>query len=153
MMVEQLPSAEVDPESDAQAVPSRLRRSPDTQEHVRQRAGLDEPLGLHVPSSSRRRWLLLALGAALLLAMTASTWWAAHRAAPARFLTVTVDRGPVTRTVTATGTVNPELTIIVGSYVSGVIQSVYCDYNTRVKRGQLCAKIDPRSYQAALEQA
>ena len=45
------------------------------------------------------------------------------------------------------------MTIIAGSYVSGVIQEVYCDYNTRVKKGQLCAKIDPRPYQAALEQA
>jgi len=80
-------------------------------------------------------------------------WWAEHRASPIRYLTVAATRGSVTRTITATGTVNPELTIIIGSYVSGVISSVYCDYNTRVKRGQLCAKIDPRAYEAALEQA
>jgi HlyD family secretion protein len=54
--------------------------------------------------------------------------------------------------VTATGTVNPELTIIVGSYVSGVIQELSCDYNTKVKAGQVCAKIDPRPYQATLDQ-
>jgi len=45
------------------------------------------------------------------------------------------------------------MTIIVGSYVSGVIRDVYCDYNTQVKKGQLCARIDPRPYEAALEQA
>src|SRR5487761_2293156 len=50
----------------------------------------------------------------------------------------------VARTVGATGTVNPVLTVLVGSYVSGVIQSQYCDFNTKVKEGQLCAKIDPR---------
>src|SRR5581483_3326029 len=65
-------------------------------------------------------------------------WWADHRTSPVRYLTAAATRGPVTRTITATGTVNPELTIIIGSYVSGVISSVYCDYNTRVKRGQLC---------------
>jgi HlyD family secretion protein len=54
--------------------------------------------------------------------------------------------------VTATGTVNPELTIIVGSYVSGVIQQLYCDYNTQVKAGQVCAKIDPRPYQTIVDQ-
>jgi len=54
--------------------------------------------------------------------------------------------------VTATGTVNPELTIIVGTYVSGVIQELYCDYNTEVKAGQLCAKIDPRPYQTVVDQ-
>ncbi len=62
-------------------------------------------------------------------------------------------RGTVVRSVNATGTVNPVLTVIVGSYVSGVIRDVYCDYNTRVHKGQLCAKIDPRSYEAALDQA
>jgi HlyD family secretion protein len=64
-----------------------------------------------------------------------------------------VTRGAVVHTVTATGTVNPELTIIVGSYVSGVIQSLSCDYNTKVKPGQICAKIDPRPYQTAVDQA
>jgi HlyD family secretion protein len=48
--------------------------------------------------------------------------------------------------------VNPELTIIVGTYVSGVIQELYCDYNTEVKKGQLCGKIDPRPYQTLVDQ-
>ena len=58
----------------------------------------------------------------------------------------------MTRSVTATGTVNPELTIIVGTYVSGVIQELLCDYNTQVKKGQVCAKIDPRPYQSVVDQ-
>ncbi len=57
------------------------------------------------------------------------------------------------RTVTSTGTVNPELTIIVGTYVSGVIQQLFCDYNTEVKTNQVCAKIDPRPYQTVVDQA
>ena len=56
------------------------------------------------------------------------------------------------RTVTATGTVNPELTIIVGAAISGIIQELNCDYNTKVKKGQICAKIDPRSYQSVVDQ-
>jgi HlyD family secretion protein len=44
------------------------------------------------------------------------------------------------------------LTIILGSYVSGVIQRLYCDYNTWVRPGQICAKIDPRSYQTVVDQ-
>jgi len=42
--------------------------------------------------------------------------------------------------------------IQVGTYVSGVIQSISCDFNTEVKAGQLCAKIDPRPYQTAVDQ-
>ena len=70
-------------------------------------------------------------------------WWSLQTTNSVKYVTTPVTRGAITRTVTATGTVNPELTVIVGSYVSGVIQQLFCDYNTQVKVGQVCAKIDP----------
>jgi HlyD family secretion protein len=79
-------------------------------------------------------------------------YWTMGGGANVRYTEVPVTRGPVARTVTATGTVNPVLTIIVGTYVSGVIQQLYCDYNTQVKEGQICAKIDPRPYQMIVDQ-
>jgi HlyD family secretion protein len=102
----------------------------------------------------RRRWRRGAGGAILLLlfALAGGWWWTASRPAPPRYLTAAATRGDVIRTVTATGTVNPVLTIIVGTYVSGVIQQISCDYNTPVKQGQICAKIDPRPYQAVVDQ-
>lgn len=105
-------------------------------------------------SPKARLGLTLLVSAAILASLVAGTaWWRAERAATPRYLTVNPTRGTVVRSVNATGTVNPVLTVIVGSYVSGVIRDVYCDYNTRVHKGQLCAKIDPRSYEAALDQA
>jgi HlyD family secretion protein len=99
------------------------------------------------------RWrLALVLLALLLAAGLGAAWWMRRGAPSVHYLTVSASRGLIERAVTATGTVNPELTIIVGSYVSGVIQTLYCDYNTEVKAGQICAKIDPRPYQAALDQ-
>jgi HlyD family secretion protein len=86
------------------------------------------------------------------LAAAGVTYWAAGRGTAVRYVTSPVTKGTVARTVTATGTVNPVLTIIVGSYVSGVIQQLYCDYNTQVKQGQICAKIDPRPYQTIVDQ-
>ena len=77
---------------------------------------------------------------------------ASRSGAPTQFVTRSVTRGAITQSVTATGYVNPVLTITVGSYVSGVIQSIYCDYNTHVTKGQLCAKIDARPYQAVVDQ-
>jgi HlyD family secretion protein len=68
------------------------------------------------------------------------------------YTTAAVTRGDVIRGVTASGTVNPQTTVQVGTYVSGAIESVSCDYNTQVKKGQLCAKIDSRPYESALEQ-
>jgi HlyD family secretion protein len=67
------------------------------------------------------------------------------------YVTTPVTIGAVTRTITATGTVNPVQTIIVGSYVSGSVQQLYCDYNTRVRQAQICAKIDPRPYQTVVD--
>jgi HlyD family secretion protein len=91
--------------------------------------------------------VLIAAGGA------AATWMKFRHGATMRYVTVPVTRGAVTREVTATGTVNPELTIIVGSYVSGVIKERYCDYNTEVRKGQVCAKIDPRPYETVVNQA
>jgi HlyD family secretion protein len=88
-----------------------------------------------------------------LLAAIAIAYWALQGEAPVQYVTAPVTRGTVARTVSTSGTVNPELTIIVGSYVSGVIREQYCDYNTRVKKGQVCAKIDPRPFQTVVDQA
>lgn len=75
------------------------------------------------------------------------------RPPPTHYATLPITRGEIAHTISATGTVNPMLTIIVGSYVSGVIQQQFCDFNTRVRKGQLCAKIDPRPYQSIVDQA
>ena len=87
------------------------------------------------------------------LAAGATAWWLSMRPAATHYATAPVTRGDIAHTISATGTVNPVLTIIVGSYVSGVIQQQFCDFNTRVHKGQLCAKIDPRSYQSIVDQA
>jgi HlyD family secretion protein len=96
--------------------------------------------------------MIAALVAILLLAVTAMTWWTLGNGGTVHYTTAPVTVGPIARTVTATGTINPVLTIIVGTYVSGVIQELYCDYNTKVKRGQLCAKIDGRPYKSIVDQ-
>jgi HlyD family secretion protein len=110
------------------------------------------PAAPGAPLRSRKTWLIGGAAALVLVAAVAGIWWFAAAPAPVRYTTAPVTRGAVTRMVTATGTVNPVLTIIVGSYVSGVIQEIHCDYNTQVKQGQICAKIDPRPYQTVVDQ-
>ncbi len=99
----------------------------------------------------RKIWLIGGL-LALLLVAAGVAWWTLSATGAVHYTSVPVTRGAVTRGVTATGAVNPELTIIVGTYVSGVIRQLYCDYNTQVKTGQVCAKIDPRPYQTIVDQ-
>jgi len=67
-----------------------------------------------------------------------------------KFVTEKVTEGPIVKSVTATGTVNPVTTVQVGTYVSGPITAIYADFNAPVKQGQIIAKIDPRPYAAAV---
>ena len=69
-----------------------------------------------------------------------------------QYKTEKVDRGNVTQTVTATGTVSALTTVQVGSQVSGVIARLYADFNSRVKSGQLLAELDPTPFEAQVEQ-
>ena len=70
----------------------------------------------------------------------------------AGFKTAVVERGTIARVVTATGTVEPVLSVEVGSEVSGTIQSVQADFNSIVGAGDVIARIDPEPFQARLEQ-
>lgn len=71
----------------------------------------------------------------------------------AKFRTDKVVRGDVAATVTATGTVNAVTTVLVGTQVSGTIKDIYVDFNSRVKKGQVIARIDPATLEAQVEQA
>jgi len=105
-----------------------------------------------VGAGLRRHWPIGAALAIIVAVGGAALFWILGTKSPARYATTQVTRGTIARTATATGTVNPVLTIIVGTYVSGVIQNIYCDYNTQVRAGQVCARIDPRPYQATFDQ-
>jgi HlyD family secretion protein len=97
----------------------------------------------------RLRWPLILL---TMVTVALGIWWSLTRPSAPHFVTAQVTRGPVARGVTASGTVNPVVTVQVGSYVSGVVIEVSCDYNTHVTKGQLCAQIDPRPYQTVVDQ-
>ncbi|MCL5035832.1 MAG: efflux RND transporter periplasmic adaptor subunit [Chloroflexi bacterium] len=71
----------------------------------------------------------------------------------AGFKIVKIDRGNITSSVSATGTVNPVRSVEVGAQVSGRIVEVLVDYNSHVKKGQLIARIDPSTFEAELDQA
>ncbi len=55
--------------------------------------------------------------------------------------------------ITASGTLQPTSIVVLGSQVSGLVQSITCEVNAPVKKGQLCAKLDPRPLQNAVDRA
>jgi HlyD family secretion protein len=64
-----------------------------------------------------------------------------------------ITRGDVVDTVGATGTLQAVTTVQVGTQVSGTIQSLYADFNSLVKKGQVIARLDPSLFQTQIEQA
>ncbi|HLG21968.1 MAG TPA: efflux RND transporter periplasmic adaptor subunit [Candidatus Manganitrophaceae bacterium] len=67
--------------------------------------------------------------------------------------TAAVERGDITASVSATGKVNAVVTVQVGSQVSGTIQRLFADFNSRVKKGEVIAQIDPAILKVQVEQA
>jgi HlyD family secretion protein len=93
-------------------------------------------------------------GIAVLLLIGAGTWyWFNGGPPPIQYKTALVDRGPITSIVTATGTVNPVVSVLVGSQVSGKIAKLFVDFNAVVKQGQPLAQIDPLPFQSRVNQA
>src|SRR5262249_49003718 len=102
------------------------------------------------PMSARTRWLILAglAGAVALFAV----FGLSHNA-KAQHFTARVERGAVHNVVEATGTINAVTTVQVGSQVSGNIARLNVDFNSRVKKGDVIALIDPALLQGAVLQA
>ncbi len=69
------------------------------------------------------------------------------------YITVNVSRGNLSQTVTATGEIMPLNTVSVGSQVSGTIEELFVDYNSRVTKGQVLLKIEPSVLQASVDEA
>lgn len=105
------------------------------------------------PSRRGRRIALLALAVVLLAGAAFAYWRRSSGDGPVSYVTATLERGPVTAMVTATGTVNPVSTVQVGTYVSGPIQAIDVDYNSPVRKGQRVAKIDPAPFAVKVERA
>ncbi len=79
--------------------------------------------------------------------------WIGKDGSKQKFRLAKVERGEINFVVTATGTINPVINVLVGSQVSGTIKALYADYNSKVKEGQVIAQIDPAIFQAQVDQA
>ena len=98
------------------------------------------------------RLSLAALALIILVAAYAVWHFSTAKDAPAYKL-AKLEAGPITAAVSATGTLNPVVSVQVGSQVSGQITEILVDFNSPVKAGQLIARIDPNTFTQRVRQA
>jgi HlyD family secretion protein len=99
---------------------------------------------------NKRAWLILA-AIAIALGLVAS--FAFTRKEQPQYFAAKVERGTIRNVVDVTGTINAVTTVLVGSQVSGTIAKLGADFNTRVRKGDVIAVIDPALFEGALLQA
>ena len=100
-----------------------------------------------------RTLIVLLLTAAALAG--GAWWWFDKRAASdqPQLRTAKVERGTLTATVAASGTLAATVQVQVSSQVSGQIREVLADFNAEVKKGQVIARIDPETFEYRVRQA
>ncbi len=70
----------------------------------------------------------------------------------ASYQTERIAQGDIVQKITASGIINPISTVDIGTQVSGIISEIYVDYNSKVKKGDLLALIDPQTFEATVSQ-
>ncbi len=98
----------------------------------------------------RRKWWIL-LGVVVLVAVRLMFGGAVSERA--QYATVNISRGDLRQVVSATGEIQPVNTVNVGSQVSGTIDNLYVDFNSKVKKGDVLLTIEPSVLQASVDEA
>src|ERR1700732_1221664 len=100
--------------------------------------------------NTKNKWLVL-VGLIVVIGIVAA--FGLNRGSQVQHFTAKVEQGEIDDVVEATGTINAVITVQVGSQVSGTIAKLNVDFNSRVRKGDIVALIDPALFEGALLQA
>ena len=101
--------------------------------------------------SKHKKWIVL--GVIVLILIGGGIYYAKGRTTAPKLTTGTVRKGDINASVAATGTINPLTTAAVGSFVSGTVQYIFADFNTKVVAGQVLTQLDPAIFEAQVQSA
>lgn len=109
---------------------------------------------LTIPPKPKRRWIAAIAALIVIVALVAGIIvYRSQSAAAVTYTTVPVQKQTLVQSVTATGTLNPQNTIAVGTQQSGTISEIDVDFNSKVHKGQVLARIDDTSLRSQLQSA
>lgn len=98
----------------------------------------------------RKKWWVLTL---VIIIISVSLMFGGSKTKQEPLSTLPINRGDMRQVVTATGEIMPVNTVSVGSQVSGTIEKLYVDYNSKVKKGDVLLEIEPSVLQASVDEA
>jgi HlyD family secretion protein len=102
----------------------------------------------------RGKRIFVLIAAILVLAGTGYGFWRwGNSPKESPYVTVPVQRGNVTQVVASTGTLQAVVTVLVGSQVSGTIDKLFADFNSKVTKDQIIAQLNQDKFKAAVDQA
>ncbi len=101
----------------------------------------------------RKKTIGVGMGILVAALAGAGVWRWSTGGKEASYITAAAQKGNVTQVVTATGSLSAVITVQVGSQVSGTIDKLYADFNTRVKAGQVVARLNQDKFKASVDQA
>ena len=99
----------------------------------------------------RKKWWIIII--AIVLVGINLIWGGAKMVAKPEYSTVEITRGDMRQIVSATGEIQPVNTVNIGSQVSGTIDNIYVDYNSKVKKGDILLTIEPSVLEAQVREA
>ncbi len=98
----------------------------------------------------RKKWWIILIAA---IVGGGFLFWGTKKTDKHEFITINISRGDLRHVVSATGEIRPVNTVNVGSQVSGTIDNLYVDFNTKVKKGDILLTIEPSVLQASVDEA
>ncbi len=101
----------------------------------------------------KKRNLFISAGMVTAVIVTLLSVHSCRKSHTYLFDTEKVARGSVVNTVTATGTLEAITSVIVGTQVSGIVEKLYVDFNSPVKKGQVLAELDKTALRSSVQQA
>ncbi|MBP5758215.1 MAG: efflux RND transporter periplasmic adaptor subunit [Bacteroidales bacterium] len=103
--------------------------------------------------SKKKRFIIIGVVLALIVAVIVILKVTGDAGYELSINTAPVETGSVENTVTATGELQPMYKVEVGTQVSGIVQKIYVDFNSEVKKGDLLAELDRSTLQEQVNQA
>lgn len=119
------------------------------------------PIGSIIPNKAiikttdmnKKRIIAIIVAAVALVAVVWKIVGGGKDASPVSYKTAKVEKATMENSITATGTIEPVISVEVGTQVSGIIDKIYVDYNSVVKRGQVIAELDKTNLVSQLNTA